>query len=149
MLTRASFSSWSKNSLRNVQRRSWTAVTSKVELFVIIKSSSFQPLTIITKSSTLDVATVRDPPLMLNYLEVFIDWVSTFLFHFCVIKVLFHTEVLISFYFQKSNPKTVDFGLGIHWIGCKLLFHVLKHVYVRHWLFNPLVSRVYQKVTHS
>ena len=41
-----------------------TAATSKVELFVIIVNG-FQPLTIITKSSTLDVAAVLDPSLML------------------------------------------------------------------------------------
>ena len=39
-----------------------TAATSKVELFVIIVNG-LQPLTIITKSSTLDVAAVLDPPL--------------------------------------------------------------------------------------
>ena len=42
--------------------RTRTAATSKVELFVIIVNG-FQPLTIITKSSTLDVAAVLDPPL--------------------------------------------------------------------------------------
>ena len=41
-----------------------TAATSKVELFVIIVND-WKPLTIITKSSTLDVAAVLDPPLML------------------------------------------------------------------------------------
>ena len=41
-----------------------TAATSKVELFVIIVNG-WKPLTIITKSSTLDVAGVLDPPLML------------------------------------------------------------------------------------
>ena len=39
------------------QRRSRAAATSKVELFVIIVNG-FQPLTIITKDSTLDVAAV-------------------------------------------------------------------------------------------
>ena len=39
-----------------------TAATSKVELCVIIVNG-FQPLTVITKSSTLDVAAVLDPPL--------------------------------------------------------------------------------------
>ena len=38
-----------------------TAATSKMELFVIIVNG-WKPLTIITKSSTLDVATVLDPP---------------------------------------------------------------------------------------
>ena len=41
-----------------------TAATSKVELFVIIVND-FQPLTVITKNSTLDVAAVLDPPLVL------------------------------------------------------------------------------------
>ena len=41
-----------------------TAATSKVELFGII-INGFQPLTIMTKSSTLDVAVVLEPPLIL------------------------------------------------------------------------------------
>ena len=40
-----------------------TAVTSKMERFVIIVNG-FQPLTIITKRSILDVAAVLDPPLV-------------------------------------------------------------------------------------
>ena len=40
-----------------------TAATSKMERFVIIVNS-FQPLTIITKHSILDVAAVLDPPLV-------------------------------------------------------------------------------------
>ena len=40
-----------------------TAATSKVELLVIIVNG-FQPLSIITKSSTFDVAAVLDPPLI-------------------------------------------------------------------------------------
>ena len=39
-----------------------TAATSNLELFVIIVSG-WKPLTIITKSSILEVATVLDPPL--------------------------------------------------------------------------------------
>ena len=39
-----------------------TAATSKAELFVIIVNGR-KPLIIITKSSTLDVAAVLDPPL--------------------------------------------------------------------------------------
>ena len=42
-----------------------TAATSKVEPFVIIVNS-WKPLTVITKSSTLDVAAVLDLPLMLE-----------------------------------------------------------------------------------
>ena len=41
-----------------------TATTSKVELFVIIVNGFNQPLTIITKSSTLDAAAVLDPPML-------------------------------------------------------------------------------------
>ena len=40
-----------------------TAATSKLELFVIIVNG-WKPLTVITKSSTLDVAAVIDPLLM-------------------------------------------------------------------------------------
>ena len=40
-----------------------TTATSKMELFVIIVNG-FQPLTIITKCSMLDVAAVLDPPLI-------------------------------------------------------------------------------------
>ena len=47
-----------------------TAATSKMELFVII-INGFQPLTIITKRSILDVAAVLDPPL-------------TYILRFCV-----------------------------------------------------------------
>ena len=46
----------------NPRSGSRTAATSKVELFVMIVNG-FQPLIIITKSSTLDVAAVLDPPL--------------------------------------------------------------------------------------
>ena len=42
-----------------------TAVRSKVELFVIIVNGS-NPLTIITKSSTLNVEAVLDPSLPIN-----------------------------------------------------------------------------------
>ena len=44
-----------------------TAATSKVELFVIIVND-WKTLTIMTKSSTLDVAAVLDPPV------IFIDY---------------------------------------------------------------------------
>ena len=44
------------------------AATSKMECFVMIVSS-FQPLTIITKHSTLDVAAALDPPLFTNRLK--------------------------------------------------------------------------------
>ena len=46
----------------NFRERSRVAATSKMECFVIIVNS-FQPLTIITKHSILDVAAALDPPL--------------------------------------------------------------------------------------
>ena len=49
-------------SCSNTRGGSRTAATSKVDFFVIIVNG-FQPLTIITKSTTLDVASVLDPPL--------------------------------------------------------------------------------------
>ena len=42
-----------------------TAATSKMDIFVIIVNG-FQPLTVITKGSILDVAAVLDPPLVLS-----------------------------------------------------------------------------------
>ena len=42
-----------------------TAATSKMELFLII-INGFQPLTIITKKSILNVAAVLDPPLFVH-----------------------------------------------------------------------------------
>ena len=51
-----------KKDLANTRGGSRTAATSKMERFVIIVNG-FQPLTIITKRSILDVAAVLDPPL--------------------------------------------------------------------------------------
>ena len=43
---------------------------------IIVTASSFQPLTIITKYSILDVAAVLDPPL--NILSSFVDFLVAF-----------------------------------------------------------------------
>ena len=51
---------------RDLRGGSRNAATSKMERFVIIVNG-FQPLTIITKRSILDVAAVLDPPLDLFY----------------------------------------------------------------------------------
>ena len=76
--------SWTKSS-RSMALRcgSRTAATSKMELFVIIVNG-FQPLTIITNCSILDVAAFIGPPLALLYLttlfafsSLFIDWASS------------------------------------------------------------------------
>ena len=48
-----------------------TAATSKMELFEIIVNG-FQPLTIITKCSILDVAAALDPPLTMLQLKILI-----------------------------------------------------------------------------
>ena len=58
------------------------AATSKMECFVIIVNG-FQPLTIITKHSILDVAAALDPPLQmtlakLNFFSVLIEKIVTF-----------------------------------------------------------------------
>ena len=50
----------------NIRGGSKTAATFKVELFVIIVNG-WKSLTIITKSSTLDVAAVLDPPLNIRH----------------------------------------------------------------------------------
>ena len=51
-----------KNLVQTIRGGSRTAATSKMEHFVIIVND-WKPLTIITKSSMLDVAAVLDPPL--------------------------------------------------------------------------------------
>ena len=51
-----------RDTCMTVRGGSRTAATSKMELFVIIVNG-FEPLTIITKCSILDVAAVLDPPL--------------------------------------------------------------------------------------
>ena len=67
-----------------------TAATSKVELFVIIVNVS-KPLTIITMSSTLDVATVLDPPLGSTILK---HWRITSLTNFVKLSVLQAIDIL-------------------------------------------------------
>ena len=47
-----------------------TGATSKMELLVILVNG-FQPLTIMTKCSILDVAAVLDPPLIMGVFHVF------------------------------------------------------------------------------
>ena len=50
--------------------RSRAVATSKMEHFVIIVINGWKPLTFITKSSTLDVSAVLDPPLMIFFFLV-------------------------------------------------------------------------------
>ena len=63
-ITASILSSMAGNRIRLINYRggSRTAATSKMERFVIIVNG-WKPLTIITKRSILDVATVLDPPL--------------------------------------------------------------------------------------
>ena len=61
------FVDWSHHEKMQLRDRSRTTATSKMELFVIIVNG-FQPLSIITTFSILDVAAVLDPLLQLeNY----------------------------------------------------------------------------------
>ena len=84
-------------------------LTSKVELFVMIVNG-LQPLTIITKSSTLDVAAVPDPPLVnvtcwkkCNY---YVKAVSTIDCYFYTLHCSEREGESIANY-PKINPKTV------------------------------------------
>ena len=65
LVTHFKMFTWSGKIIRGGSR---TAAISKMELFVIIVNG-FQPLTIITKSSILDVAAVLDPPLIFARIE--------------------------------------------------------------------------------
>ena len=74
---------------KEIRGGSRTAATSKVQLFVIIVNG-FQLLTIITKSSTLDVAAVLNPPLemkdiflklMFNTQKNYMNFIMTYYFY--------------------------------------------------------------------
>ena len=54
---------------KKIRGGSRTAVTSKMECFVIIVND-WKPLTIITKHSILDVAAVLDPPLKISKIQI-------------------------------------------------------------------------------
>ena len=60
--------SWNSKFVDIIRSGSRAAATSKMELCVIIVND-FQPLTIITKRSILDVAAVLDPPLISNFFD--------------------------------------------------------------------------------
>ena len=65
-------------STEHVHGGSRTAATYRMELFVI-NVNSFQPLTIITKRSNLDVPATLDPPLM------FVQYSHKLIFPFFVV----------------------------------------------------------------
>ena len=83
-------------SLINIRSGSRAATTSKMECFVTIVNG-FQPLTIITKHSILDVATALDPSLNMEFLCEFTK--------FDRILLLYNTSrwLLLSFLFQLKN----------------------------------------------
>ena len=85
---------WFTDKLRGGSR---AAVTSKMERFVIIVNG-FQPLTIITKSSILDVAAALDPPLNLPQSNSRLFTKLT--------KVVLSVECLIADYYQFSKAGT-------------------------------------------
>ena len=64
-------------SLNVLKCGSRTAATSKMKHFLIIVNS-FQSLTVITKSSILDVAAVLDPPLFLVHFLLFFIYLPYF-----------------------------------------------------------------------
>ena len=97
--------------------RSRTAATSKVELFVIILNG-FQPLSMITKSSSLDVAAVLDPPL-----------ISIFLYDICFKKYADKScyVLLILFLYAGSGFSWVSPTLSslLFCSSCGLLFRIM------------------------
>ena len=87
----------------NVRGGSRAAATSKIERFVIIVNG-FQPLTIITKCSILDVATVLDLPL-----NVFIK--SLFYLHLIVTMLKFSSPVIVTLAFIILKPNNFLFSI--------------------------------------
>ena len=80
---------------RSTWSGSWTATTSKMEHLVIIVNA-WKPLTIITKSSILDVAAVLDPPLIIHFwVSIDMQWFSLTLF-----------SPIFAFYNPLKTPKT-------------------------------------------
>ena len=79
-----------------IRRGSRATATSKIERFVIIVNG-FQPLTIITKRSILDLAAALDPPLVLNncvgisFLRTSGGWFCNVRFNLLPLKTPFHS----------------------------------------------------------
>ena len=71
-----------------------TAATSKMEPFVIIVNG-WKPLTIITKSSILDVAAALDPPLAPYTIEFPLFVFSVMLYLACVLFTLYSCSALL------------------------------------------------------
>ena len=71
-----------------------TAATSKMEPFVIIVNG-WKPLTIITKSSILDVAAALDPPLAPYTIEFPLFVFSVILYLACVLFTLYPCSALL------------------------------------------------------
>ena len=90
------------------------AVTSKMERFVII-ANGFQPLTIITKHSILDVATALDPPL-----ETFSKGVLRTSRNMCLYLKWFATVVKDNSHrlLLQSAPSYISGSLGYAFILC-------------------------------
>ena len=104
-----------------------TTATSKVELFLIIVNG-WKPLTIITKSSTLDVAAVLDPPLISNdIIKVITIFISSITYstqiNFQLIRnlnsLLYNTCIKYGFKFVDNGAvsKSHLWKGGIHLLG--------------------------------
>ena len=88
-----------------------TAATSKMERFAIIVNG-FQPLTIITKRSILDVAATLDPPLVVTI--KFSKQVK------CILILLTSNIVSVAFCFQ--NTSTFSINVSLNFINTQSLF---------------------------
>ena len=102
------------------------AATSKMERFVIIVNG-FQPLTIITKRSILDVAAALDPPLLATSVEL--DGVSNLNWSIWGL-------INITKFFRNC------FGCGFNHIYCDLVEHFLQYGSHRLCLENSLGGEV-------
>ena len=80
--------------MASIRGGSRAAATSKMEHFVIIVNG-FQPLTIITKCSTLDVAAALDPPLSIRQSlssKVVSERAQTFVSEIRHLDIIFYTK---------------------------------------------------------
>ena len=93
--------------------------TSKMECFVIIVNG-FQPLTIITKRSILDVAAVLDPPLML-WQQLLLHMLITL----CLRLVIFDKLKMILFYLNLTFSQ--------------VLSHIISYIFMCHFTFTSFL----------
>ena len=130
----------------NSEAGSRTAATSKMERFVVIVNG-WKPLTIIKKSSMLDVAAVLDPPLQLiSSIQIFIFYFSfsgdgrweEFFQHHYLHYFEGNENNILQIYFFCFSQKNVSLFILISFSCRDVEIHILNKFYIKIdvWLIN-------------